>query len=541
MAELNIDRSERPGILKEIDEGAIDLVFQAMQEDIYSFPIKSFIRESISNGLDAIIERQIFDDIHHGQPVKKFYRQQQEGKLLKDSEYDKNYYNEKHLSDDNVVQVRYVTDTPRDSIEIIDYGVGLGEKRLKGFFKLGYSSKRNMKNVIGKFGFGAKVGLATGVDYFIMNTVYNGYRTSFMIFKHDYEAITIKSKTGKREIWTVKMSNGTVHEKSIFWSKTNEKNSVQIVLEVKKHNKKAFINAVKDQFQYFNGRVRFTYDDMDNYAQVDALNETPLYESDTLLIPKYSTYTTPHILVDNIAYGIISWDELELEKRRGKVAIKVKATDVDITQSRESLKWTEKTKKVILKSIRKAETEASEYISSLIDITAEDNIFAINDTYGGLSGDDPVSSIFSKFLSKYNIKPKFKIDYHSLPKMKVPMDTRLFETLFYDFKVRRIKLDHTASGTKIRTTIIDSFEGIRKSKIVYERKGHLGPKLAEHLLNHEFDVGELIYIRPRVDRMKTRVSIQDKDLQVTELNSYVYSLLDKYGDLNLDDYEAEYI
>ena len=137
MAELTVVEDERPGIKKEIDEGAMDLIFQAIQEDIYSFPIKSFVRESISNGLDSIVERNIAKAILSGEPEEKYYIQRQDGKLLKDSSFIPAYYDINHLSENNIVKVVYQDRDGRDLISIIDQGVGLGGPRLKGFFKLG--------------------------------------------------------------------------------------------------------------------------------------------------------------------------------------------------------------------------------------------------------------------------------------------------------------------------------------------------------------------------------------------------------------------
>jgi len=537
MAELKVVEQQRPGILKEIDEGAIDLVFQAIQEDIYSYPIKSFVREAISNGLDAIIERGIHKDIQHGHPVERFYRQQQDGKLLKDSEYDESYYSEKHLSSDDMVHVEYHVDSPRDNIRIKDFGVGLGGERLKGFFKLGYSSKRNMKNVIGKFGSGAKAGLATGVEYFIMNTTYNGYKTSFMIFKNDYEAITINTPTGKEEVWNVKMSDGTSHKKSIFWERTHKDNSVEIILEVKKHNKNAFIDAVKDQFQYFNGKVRLSTPD-----GVEFLDEKPLYESENLLIPKYSTYTTPHILVDGIAYGPISWDELELENRKGKLAIKVHATDVDITQSRESLKWTEKTKLVILHAIKRAEDEAQEYITSLLEVSNTENLFELNNTYGRMTGENAISSVFSKFLSMFNIRPKCNITSEHFPRtVKATLNDFLYEFLFYNFSVKRVKMNYNKDRVTTSTKTVESFEDMRGYKIVFAKDTSLGPRLAEHIMEYEYGVGSILYLRQRTDRQKYVLEFHGKDYNVKDIDAYIFDLLGKYADLNLDDYNPEYV
>jgi HSP90 family molecular chaperone len=137
MAELHITQEERTGIMKEIDEGAYDLVFQAIQEDIYSFPIRSFVREAISNGLDSITEREIAKAIKAGANKDDYYLQRQDGKLLKDSEFNPEYYDVNYLSNESTVIVRYTDGTPRDTISIVDDGVGLGGERLKGFFKIG--------------------------------------------------------------------------------------------------------------------------------------------------------------------------------------------------------------------------------------------------------------------------------------------------------------------------------------------------------------------------------------------------------------------
>ena len=137
MAEIDIIQEERPGIKKEIDEGAWDLIFQAIQEDIYSHPFESFVREGISNGLDAIVERDVYKAINSGEPVEDYYLQRNDGKLLKDSSFDDSYYNPAFLSSNDKVMVTYNEGSPRDSITIKDSGVGLGGGRLKGFFKLG--------------------------------------------------------------------------------------------------------------------------------------------------------------------------------------------------------------------------------------------------------------------------------------------------------------------------------------------------------------------------------------------------------------------
>jgi len=543
MAELTINTDEKIGIAKEIDEGAYELIFQAIQEDMYSFPISSFVREAISNGLDAITERDISKDINNGTPVEDYYLQRTDSKLLKDSSFDKSYYNPKYLSDVNHIDVVYKELNPRDTITITDYGVGLGGERLKGFFRLGYSSKRNMKSVIGKFGAGAKAGLATGVDYFIMTTVYNGYKASFMIFKHDYEAITLKTSNGKTEIWTVKMADETIEDKHIYWEKTDDLNGVSITLEVKKHNKSAFIDAVKNQFQYFGGKVHLTYPaEYSNDTMRTKLNDKPLYESDNLLIPQFSTYYAPHILVDGISYGTISWPELELENRVGKIAIKVAATSVDITQSRESLKYTEKTKKVILAAIKSAEEEASEYINTLIGTSDIDDIFVVNNLASKLSTEsDGIVSVFIRFLKQIDKRAKVKLKIGTRT-IHSKLTDSLFEFLFYKFDVKIIELEPRGKKIKIITETVNSFEELVHATIIYSDTAPLGPKLVKHILNNEIDDNKssFIYIRPNTTRVKEALDFQGKGYHVEDIIEFIQPLIVKNSKIILDDYDVTY-
>lgn len=544
MAELNVVEDERPGIKKEIDDGAMDLIFQAIQEDIYSFPIKSFVRESISNGLDAITERNISQAIASGHPVEDYFLQRNDGKLLKDSQFDASYYNEDYQSDNQTVLVTYRERIGRDLISVKDEGVGLGGSRLKGFFKLGYSSKRNMKDVIGKFGAGAKAGLATGVEYFVMHTFYNGFKTSFMIFKHDYDPITPKNESAKVEQWTVKLSNGETQIRNIYWTPTSEKNGVQIDLEVKKHNQQLFLDAVTSQFQYFSGRVNLNFVNEYGDSELDTLNSKPEYESDALLIPKYSTYNSPHILVDGISYGLISWDELELERRQGKIAIKVAATDVDITQSRESLKWTEKTKTTILNAIDVAKEEAEEHIASLLTIEEPKDLLGVNRLYGTLSrgSDESVGTVFSKFLDMHNITPKFRVELKTGEMFDAHLHGMYFDVFATGMNIKKLKITSSGGKTRIQSTRVETFTDLRNTKIIYANKASVGPKLVSHLLN-KFGVSSIVYARPLAGgsfEPNELIGYKAQQYSGGVLQDYAMNIFRTYSDLNIDTYDVVY-
>jgi len=546
MAELDIAQEEEFGIKKEIDEGALDLVFQNIQGDMYAFPVKSFVRETISNALDAVVEKTQALDILRGAQTDKYYRQKNDGKLLKDSNFDPSYYNPKFLSEDDLVYVDYKEQIGRDTISIKDKCIGLGGSRLRGFFKIGYSSKRNMKHVMGKFGSGSKSGLATGVPYFVLTSIYNGYKTTFMIYQSKYEPITPKTDVSKEEIWEVTMANDSKNNLSIFWEPTNEKNSVEIILEVKKHNKDLFINSVTEQFQYFKNAVHLKVTDMDNYPTINkVLDITPHYESENLIIPKTSTYTSPHIIVDGISYGLISWDELELQKRQGRIAIKVSASEVDITQSRESLKWTEKTKDTIKNAIKAAEKESSDYISQSLHVTESDNIFDFNNKYSVMKKDssDQTSHVFSKFLDINSIVPKYKFtinvkgfDNAIVPiKLSEYLGTNLFTELFYKFTVRLVSVTHSGGMLSIKSSYPTTFHEIANLPIVYSSETSLGPKRAQHLLNTRFpDNDSFLYIRTSEHNKPRDSAAFLTPISTGAVFGYMLGVVMKYSTVKLD-------
>ena len=502
MAELSIDRDEIVGIKKEIDEGALGLIFSTLQEDIYSYPIKSFVRETISNALDSVIDKKIAGAIVMGnEPIDKYYRQEQDGKLLKDSAWDRSYYDFNYLSDYDKIEVNYEVREGRDAMIIKDEGIGLGGSRLKGFFSLGFSTKRNMKDIRGKFGLGSKAGLSTGVEYFIMTTVYNGYTTSFMIFKHDYDPITPEAPEGKQDVWEVTMADGTKVSKIIYWHPTTEKNGITVELPIKKHNRETFISAVKQQFSYFKGQVVFTYPyRSDDGYTTDSLDSDPLYESNDILIPDRSPYSVPHIIIDGINYGPVSWDELELENRQGSFAFKVRANEVDITANRESLKYTDKTKKVILSRIKLAKVEANAYISELLKTDTVDNLFAnIKATLSiSKNSTNEVAKAFSKFLDMYDIKPRITLEqfYMDGKPLKHRLNEEFFKFLFYHYTVVSVQIQTGRSKTKVVREKLEDFDDFGTSSVVFAKSSSLGPKksiqLAESLNTDTF-----IYIRER--------------------------------------------
>jgi len=91
------------------------------------------------------------DILRNGAPVSKYFEEiTDENGTLHASRFDREYYDLEWLSDKREVEIRYIErNQGRDLIRFEDWGVGLGEKRLEGFFNLGFSSKRASKKLIG--------------------------------------------------------------------------------------------------------------------------------------------------------------------------------------------------------------------------------------------------------------------------------------------------------------------------------------------------------------------------------------------------------
>jgi hypothetical protein len=154
----------------------------------------------------------------------------------------------------------------------------------------------------------------------------------------------------------------------VHWNKTEEKNGVRVSWEVKKHNKILYIQAVKDQLLYFKDNLEFieVYDGVDTSLDQSNMFATILYESKSFIISNNSRFTKPHILINNVNYGNIDFSELGINVKYGNIAIKAGSSDIDITASREAVKWTEKTRDYVLKAIEEASYEAGKVLEEVL-------------------------------------------------------------------------------------------------------------------------------------------------------------------------------
>lgn len=339
------------GLAKEIEASALPLILDNLQKYQYQYPIKSTIREIASNAYDSVQEKLAAGKILRGEAKVEDYFIHRTEDLYKDSNWDPMYYDLKHLhpAAHNVL-IRYVEGKNFDTVEVMDYGIGIGGKRLSGYFKLGYSTKRNTKLALGKFGIGAKVPLSTGVDFYTMETRYNGRLFRFNIYDHKVESLVpaMNLETGGwRSHTTLGAGDNTM---PAYYEEQEGYNYTKISWRVKKHHKQQYIQAVHQQLLYFTA-IRFEIVDATGRTEVSNPQAEILYEDDYLVVSDNAQFAKPHLLINNVCYGYVDWQELELEDRGGNVALKVRMEDITVNPSRESVIWNDSTRATILKRI----------------------------------------------------------------------------------------------------------------------------------------------------------------------------------------------
>ena len=222
------------GIDRSINEAAMGMVMDIVQAQQYQKPIPSTVRELTANAVDSQSEKEKAIKILNGESKPEEFFIERKGALYEDSKWDASYYDLKHLDqDNNGIELLYVEGegTGRcDKFIVKDYGVGVGARRLKGILEVGYSTKRNRKDALGAFGLGAKVGLATGADYYKMTTVHNGLKYVLKIFNKKVNSLIAPFNLQTKEknvAYEFKNEKGEVSG-IIYGEKTDELNYTEI-------------------------------------------------------------------------------------------------------------------------------------------------------------------------------------------------------------------------------------------------------------------------------------------------------------------------
>ena len=505
------------GIAKKINKGAEKMVFDILQSTQYSMPVQSTVRELVTNACDSQREKEIAIEILMGTKKVEDYYIERHGDAYEDSNFDISYYNRDHLDTASEIELVYTKNEGVgycDSFAVTDYGVGIGARRLEGILELGYSTKRNTSENFGAFGLGAKAALSTGVDFYTIETVYNGMRFKCNCFnyKTDFIIPAFNVATGKTNPF-ITFTDGT----KVYYVPTEATNHTTVSFGVKKHNRSKFEEAVEEQLMYFdnvNFKVLDTDEDSYESERKVKFQAEILYNSKNLIISDSYYFNKPHIVLvkdenatTGINYGYIDFRELEMEQMYGSIAFKCPARQVvvdehgvetvlqdgvDVTPSREKVIWNEATKKYIKSVIMAAAQEASDIIEEELQETDFLKwVDACRSIITGNSSENRILNKLSRIIDTEAIKPKFGPD----PRIKYGPANKLFEGL-------QIMKPYEDRHDGIKRDIVKDWQGF-DAKHFYSREG----KWSKYKDMYIMEDSESNYSKHHV----TTYSIQDLD------------------------------
>ena len=519
--------SNTGGVAKKINAGAEKMVFDILQSTQYSTPIPSTVRELVTNACDSQREKEMAIEILKGSKSPEDYYITREGEAYTDSNYDATYNKLEYLdTSNNHVHITYKRNEGIgfcDTFSVIDYGVGIGERRLEGILELGYSTKRNTSENFGAFGLGAKVALSTGVDFYNITTVHNGKK-----FKLSCYPYTTKFNVPAFNPF-ITFSDGT----KVHYEETDELNYTEVSFGVKKHNRNRFEEAVEEQLMYLSN-VKFTIETETGMSMdKDFLSEV-IHNSKSLLVADSYMYSKPHIVIvkspgatTGINYGYVDFRELELEQLWGSVGLKcpmrqvikddsgreiVLQEGVEVTPSREKVIWNEHTKNFVQDLIVKAAEEAVDLVQDQLQST--DFLVwikACRDVLtDSMNQDNTALRQISKIIDTNNMKPKFSdttIQYAG-PK-----------GLFKAFNVSTVTALIKGGKLSIETNPAESWSDIDFGKIYFREEGDSRNNLRDH-----FIIGKgrsFTLITPKnLDTLTLKAASNDMDkLQLAKLES----------------------
>jgi len=434
------------GIAKKINKGAEKMVFDILQSTQYSMPIQSTIRELVTNACDSQREKEVAIEILTGKKKVEDYYIERHGAQYEDSNFDKSYYTLAHLQHNkNHIDLLYTQNEGVgycDTFSVTDYGVGIGSRRLEGILELGYSTKRNTSENFGAFGLGAKAALSTGVDFYTIETIYNGmrFKCNCYNYKTDFIIPAFNVKTGMQNKF-ITFSDGS----KVYYEHSDQVNQTTISFGVKRHNRNKFEEAIEEQLMYFDN-VSFNIKEEHGDTRDVNFKTEVLYNSKNIIIGDSYYFSKPHIVLvkdtdasTGINYGFIDFKELEMQQMYGCVAFKCPARQVvtnedgtetvlqegvDVTPSREKVIWNEATKKYIKSVITAAAKEASDMVEEQLEETDFLKwVDKCRSIISGDSGENKILSRISRIIDKDLIKPKFGPD----PRIKYSSITKLFD------------------------------------------------------------------------------------------------------------------
>lgn len=301
----NIQNVEMIGDIKEnkvtIDTKNVEFITHILSSNLYSNPMRSFLREIISNAYDS--------------------------------------HKEANNPDPIILDIGY--DNDQIYIRIQDFGTGLGKERFASIYRfIGSSTKRESNDYIGSFGIGRFSALSVSDSCFITDR-YNGVETKYLMYK---ENMTIKidelSSTNTKEHngleVLVYLPNNSSVSNNIVSSLEHISYFDKLFITVNyphelEYSKRYPLLCIADKAGQFNKRRIKKYN---NFSVCPMLADKPVLCVGSVIYP-----------IDNLSINIP--DEL----KNACLQIHIPIGSVNVTPNREQILYTDLTKDYIQKAV----------------------------------------------------------------------------------------------------------------------------------------------------------------------------------------------
>ena len=218
-----------------------------------------------------------------------------------------------------------------------DFGTGLDAEDVKNIIsKYGKSTKRNSATELGMMGLGFKAPLAyTSSFYFVCRK--DGMERKYMMYEGE-------------DVNTIDL---------LYEASTDQPNGVKVIVPLKPYDKHTFIRKIREQLAYFES----VYFDVPEIHNDFVITRHEFFQFSELASNNYL-----HLCLDNVYYPI-DFDKLGIDSIYLPVALRFSLTDgIFPTPNRESIRYTQEAKKVILNRLK----DASNYFIQKYNETVKD-------------------------------------------------------------------------------------------------------------------------------------------------------------------------
>lgn len=355
------------------------IIFQMFSKNIYSNPIGSVVREITSNCFDSHVEAGVKD-----MPV--------------------------------VIRKSFDDETETHYISFIDFGVGMSPQRIDDVFSVMFSStKRDSNDQIGAFGLGSKTPLAYK------------RRTGLGEGEYDNSYFITTQYDGQKYVYQVYEGNSCPKITLLHQEVTNQGNGTEIRIPISEKDIRTFEREMLKQLYYFENIVFEGFDGSDYVT-----NDYKIVRGKSFYFRGDSYLNNIHVCLGRVAYPI-DYNSLGLSANSYSVpvAIKLNVGDINVTVSRESLDYSEKTIKLLKDKLEEVKAELIGMVSKqYANITTLEDYFLAKHKFGYLKMSNGGNIHMANLISIKDIDfSNFKYNH-----LKIPNDKQLFN-LFFSSKV----------------------------------------------------------------------------------------------------------